>query len=110
MIVISDYTLEEKNGAYHVHSNEKLPCPICQEEMRLLGTKQRKLQRADGTWMTLYIRRFYCFTCKKVHHELPDIIVPYKRHGTKAIENVINNDDEYPPVMEESTVNRIQNW
>ena len=110
MVVISDYTLEEKNGLHHVHSNEKLPCPICQSEMRLIGSKRRKVQQADGTWIILVIRRFYCFQCKKVHHELPDILVPYKRHSAKSIEAVINEDEELPVSMEESTIQRIQDW
>jgi len=111
MIVISDYTLkEDKNGLTHVHSNETNPCPDCQREMMQLGTKRRKVRRADGTWMILLIRRFYCFQCKRVHHELPDIIVPYKRHGAQTIENVINKNEETPVIMEESTIKRIENW
>ena len=110
MIIISDYILEEKDGLTHVRSNETLPCPICQREMRLIGTKRRKVQRSDGAWMTLLIRRFYCYPCKRVHHELPDIIVPYKRHSAKSIEGIINKDEETPVLMEESTINRIQNW
>ena len=110
MIMISNYTLEEKDGMYHVHSNEDLPCPICQSKMRLLGTKRRKVKQADGTWMILLIRRFYCYPCKRVHHELPDILVPYKRHGARAIEAVINDDEEIPINMEESTIDRFQSW
>lgn len=107
MIVISDYTIVEKDGLHHVHSNETLPCPICQGKMRLLGTKRRKVQRADGTWMILLIRRFYCYPCKRIHHELPDILVPYKRHAAESIESVINEDEELPAAMEESTIKRI---
>jgi len=110
MVIITNYTLEEKGGLTHVHSNETQPCPICQRRMRLLGTKRRKLKQADGTRIILLIRRFYCDPCHRVHHELPDIVVPYKRHGAKAIESVINKDEEIPVIMEESTIKRLQNW
>jgi hypothetical protein len=37
----------------------------------------------------LVIRRLYCETCKRIHHELPDCVVPYKRYSKEVIENIV---------------------
>ena len=111
MISTSEYILEKKNGMYYVQSNKQQVCTICQRKMGRLGRKRRKVKQADGTWIVLFVRRFYCEPCKKVHHELPDIIVPYKRHKAESIEAVINEEtDEIPVEMDASTINRLQNW
>jgi hypothetical protein len=47
--------------------------------------------------------------CRKIHHELPDIVAPYKRHCAETIENVIENTLEAVP-CDDSTVWRIQSW
>ena len=46
---------------------------------------------ADGSVEVLIIRRLRCREekCRKIHHELPDILVPYKRHCAETIENII---------------------
>ncbi|WP_307545897.1 DUF6431 domain-containing protein [Paenibacillus sp. V4I5] len=31
----------------------------------------------------LVIRRLHCSQCLKIHHELPDCIVPYKRYESE---------------------------
>ena len=111
MVITSDYILEKKNGLYYVRSNEQHRCPGCQGGMGKLGRKRRKVKQADGTWMTLFVRRFNCIPCNRIHHELPDIIVPYKRHKAASIEAVINDaEDEIPLEMDISTMNRLQNW
>ena len=111
MVTTSDYILKQKNGLNYVQSKADQVCPICQAKMERLGRKRRKVKQADGTWIVLFIRRFKCSPCKKIHHELPDIIVPYKRHKAASIEAVINNDqDEIPIEMDASTINRLHSW
>lgn len=34
-----------------------------------------------------------CGQCRKIHHELPDYIVPYKRYESECIEQVIDESD-----------------
>ena len=31
------------------------------------------------------VRRLRCLDCKKISHELPDMVVPYKRHESDII-------------------------
>ena len=111
MVYTSNYTLKEKKGRYCVQSNEEQHCPDCQEKMRFIGTKRRGIKEADGNKKTLMVRRFFCFPCDNIHHELPDIVVPYKRHSAKSHEIVINKEEADIPInMEESTANRIKEW
>jgi hypothetical protein len=57
----------------------------------------------------LLIRRLACSECGKKHHELPDILVPYKRHCAATVENIIT-DGEDSACCEESTIRRIRQW
>ncbi len=53
------------------------------------------------------IRRLICGRCGRLHHELPDIVVPYKRHSAQTIEAMISGSE----VGEEKrTVQRIVAW
>lgn len=57
--------------------------------------------------MELIIRRLKCLECNKIHHELPDILVPYKRYRIEGIEAALNEDTELAVSADEST---IRNW
>jgi Domain of unknown function (DUF6431) len=55
------------------------------------------------------IRRMQCKECERIHHELPDIIVPYKRYEAASIEQVVTEPN--PAVaVDESTLRRLRNW
>lgn len=56
------------------------------------------------------IRRMRCIECYRIHHELPDILVPYKRHVGESIEAVLNRDSELSISAEQSTLGRWRNW
>lgn len=56
------------------------------------------------------IRRLGCKPCKQVHHELPDILVPYKRYSSKSIEAVVTGEKDLSVVADESTINRWKRW
>lgn len=50
-----------------------------------------------------------CEQCQRIHHELPDILVPYKRYDRDSIEKMITEPS--PSVAaDESTLRRIRNW
>lgn len=56
------------------------------------------------------IRRFQCQQCWKIHHELPDLLVPYKRYEASVIEGCL---EEYEPLVlevDELTVSRWISW
>jgi hypothetical protein len=71
--------------------------------------RQRKLVSDDEKKMTLLIRRLFCPECGRIHHELPDCIVPYKRHCAATIEKIIDDKAEEPP-CESKTIRRIKTW
>ena len=73
------------------------------------GTRQRVLYKNDEDRQILVFRRLYCQECKRIHHELPDCIVPYKRYSADVIENIINNQTEAAPCPDD-TVRRIRGW
>lgn len=59
----------------------------------------------------LIIRRLFCNSCSRIHHELPGIIVPYKRYSAEVIEEILSEKEEtesYP--CETSTAHRIRIW
>ena len=56
------------------------------------------------------IRRLRCSQCKRVHHELPDILVPYKRYGSESIEAVVSEEDTLTVAADESTIRRWKRW
>lgn len=60
--------------------------------------------------MVLVIRRLKCKGCGRVHHELPDILVPYKRYSSESIEAVIAGDSELTVAADESTIGRWKEW
>jgi len=70
----------------------------------------RKYINGIGDNVALMIRRLRCSLCKRVHHELPDILVPYKRYGSESIEAVIGEEDTLTVAADESTIRRWKRW
>ncbi len=56
------------------------------------------------------VRRLRCSSCNKIHHELPDLLVPYKRHESKSIEAAVSEDVSLSVAADESTINRWKQW
>ena len=52
-----------------------------------------------GILEILVIRRLRCKEpiCRKIHHELPDCLYPYKRHCAETIEKIIADEVETTP-------------
>ena len=111
MVNISNYRLEHHGGFYYVISLEASCCPICGKALILRGYRQRKLiDSIDGNEqkIILVIRRLRCGECNRIHHELPDRIVPYKRHCAETIEKITTGSDE--AVCENRFASRILAW
>jgi len=83
-------------------------CPVCSKPLSARGRRRRALNGDDGDKIILMIRRLLCIECNRIHHELPDCVVPYKRHCAKTIENVINGGTDAP--CESRTITRILAW
>ncbi|MDR1073571.1 MAG: DUF6431 domain-containing protein [Treponema sp.] len=94
---------------FYVESTEASVCPVCGGVLIRCGTRKRGIILANGKKIVLVIRRLYCEVCKRIHHELPDIIIPYKRHCAETIENIIIGGSENLP-YEERTIQRVKSW
>ncbi len=93
-----------------VKSAEQNSCPICNGQFEVIGTRKRTLITSAGDKIILVIRRLRCLDCRKIHHELPDIVVPYKRHASESIETAVTGDENLSVAADESTINRWRNW
>ena len=74
------------------------------------GSKRRKRINSSGESQTLVIRVIKCLNCKRIHHELPDILVPYKRYDMESIEAVINEGTSLDVAADDSTISRWKKW
>ena len=112
VIIIARYHLAEKtSGQFRsVVSEESVPCPCCVGELRCIGSRLRGYLDEFGVKEILSIRRLRCLTCRKIHHELPDRLVPYKRYEAKVLERVRSEGPEAVPEIDISTVNRWRQW
>ena len=61
-------------------------CPHCEGSLTVIGSRPRTRRPPDGTRQILIIRRLYCEACERIHHELPDCLVPYKRYDAESLE------------------------
>lgn len=88
VIIIASYRLSVKSsGKYRsVVSEEIVPCPCCLGILKCIGSRLRGCLDEFGVREILSIRRLRCQSCKKIHHELPDRMVPYRRYEAKVLE------------------------
>jgi len=95
MIMTSNYEeWTDDEGRLHIRSKEKAACPVCQGKLKVRDSKPRTVKFRDKTGKTkLVIRRLYCENCDTLHSELPDKVIPYKRHARETIEAIINEDE-----------------
>ena len=49
-------------------------------------------------------------SCSKIHHELPDLLVPYKRYDAESIEGVVAEPARKDIAADESTLLRWRTW
>ncbi|CAB3389576.1 conserved protein of unknown function [Kyrpidia spormannii] len=87
-----------------------MPCPCCEGALGVIGSRRRGCVRASGEKIQLIIRRLRCGRCRRIHHELPDILVPYKRHEALGIEAAVSEPPADHVGAEESTLRRWRHW
>jgi hypothetical protein len=79
--------------------------------LKVIGSRNRKYINEAGEKVVLRIRRLRCCACSRIHHELPDILVPYKRYDSSSIEAVVIDDSSSMVVSaDESTLRRWKTW
>jgi hypothetical protein len=105
-------SLNIAKSVFFVRSAEVVPCPCCGEALEVIGSRKRicKQSGCDDIWLN--IRRMRCVSksCGKIHHELPDILVPYKRYATEHIEQVISTSTPIDVAVDEATLYRWRCW
>ena len=94
---------------FFVINKESSYCPICGELLLFRSWRSRGIIDSDGKKIKFFIRRMSCAPCNRIHHELPDCMVPYKRHCAETIEKITSGRHENAP-CEGRTINRILAW
>lgn len=116
MICIENYHLisDKSRSWYYVKSLENSICPICSSsKLASIGSRQRKVLDGNGETLLLVIRRLRCRNCNRIHHELPDLIVPYKRYSSEEIETIIESEpgnSACETCCENSSIYRLRRW
>lgn len=95
---------------FFVRSMEQIPCPCCGERLSVIGSRRRKYLTSQSLPQVLVIRRLKCCHCGQTHHEIPDILVPYKRYAREAIEPVVAVEPSLSVAADESTLSRWRQW
>ncbi len=95
---------------FFVRSGEQHYCPCCDGSLRAFSSRRRGFIDSAGEHVALFIRRLKCSKCGRVHHELPDILVPYKRYSSESIEAIITGASTLSVAADESTINRLRTW
>ena len=108
MVNISAYRLVVQGVFLFVMSYETSICPDCGGVLSVRGRRARMLIDSAGTKVIYQIRRLYCALCRHLHHELPDCIVPYKRHCAETIEKAINRGHDAP--IDDRALRRFRIW
>ena len=68
-------------------------------ELKVIGSRKRKMIDTGGETVRLVVRRLRCVNenCRRIHHELPDVVIPYKMHTAATFEKIIANDFQDTP-------------
>lgn len=85
-------------------------CPCCSDPFDVIGSRKRSWYKSSGDRAKLIIRRLRCKRCKRIHHELPDILVPYKRYDAESIEGVVSDPPREDVAADEATLYRWKAW
>ncbi|MDF2652091.1 MAG: hypothetical protein K0Q73_7896 [Paenibacillus sp.] len=97
--------------AFFVRCAEVVPSPCCGEQFKIIGSRERICKQATGESIILIVRRLRCLNCRRIHHELPDCLVPYKRYESTCVEHVISNEVEASTIAaDDTTLYRWRNW
>ena len=112
MIIVSLYRKEDRNGKVYIRTDKEPICPICSSALRVIGSRERKVIEMNGNRQSYVIRRLRCKNCETVHHELPDLLIPYKRHCANTIEQIIAKHEPFgvATTPQSNTVRRVKQW
>jgi hypothetical protein len=95
---------------FFVRSAEQHICPVCEHDLIVIGSRRRIGRKPTGNRVTYIIRRLRCIGCERIHNELPDLLVPYKRYEASCIEAVLSKGQDLVVAADESTLYRWRGW
>ena len=95
---------------FFVRCAESSPCPCCSEDLKVIASRKRKFKNSSGDTRVLIIRRLRCTNCKRIHHELPDCLVPYKRYESASIERMVTKIESPDVAADDATFYRLRKW
>lgn len=98
----------KRSLGFWVKGTEEVPCPCCTERLEIIGSRERKVRGEGGELRRLVIRRLRCTGCRKIHHELPDLLVPYKRYESACIEQTVTEPEASVTVCAETST--LRRW
>lgn len=106
--IISSMKIE--NLVFFIRSAEQHICPVCEHDLFVVGSRRRFGRKPTGERVTYIIRRLRCLGCERIHHELPDLLIPYKRYESVCFESVLSNELTSDVAADESTLYRWHVW
>ncbi len=92
-----------------VTGEEELSCPCCGGDLKYRDRRQRKALNESGDWVIYRLRRLRCLDCGKLHTELPDFLLPYKRYCRAVFEEVLSGKKPDIP-LETRTHGKFRAW
>lgn len=95
---------------FFVRSAEQHICPVCEHDLFVIGSRGRKGRKPTGEQITYRIRRLRCKGCGRIHHELPDLLIPYKHYEAECLESVLSQGQSSDVATDESTLYRWKVW
>ena len=95
---------------FFVRCAESVPCPCCENDLKVIGSRKRKVRMVCEQIKILIIRRLRCVNCSRIHHELPDFLVPYKRYESAGIEKVVLESEISDLSADDATLYRLRKW
>ncbi|WP_240697229.1 DUF6431 domain-containing protein [Sporolactobacillus sp. THM19-2] len=87
-----------------------MPCPCCGEKLNVIGSRRRNYRERSGEKKVLVIRRLRCTDCQKIHHELPDFLVPYKRYQADCLEKALSEPETCDIAADNAMIYRWEKW
>lgn len=107
--------LVERVCVFFVRGGGQVPCPLCGSELNCFGTRMRGCIQPDGERILISLRRLRCSgeSCQRIHHELPNCLVPYKRHACSSLEiacTPLAEPHRIDVSAETSTIRRWKRW
>lgn len=91
---------------FTIDSRDRKVCPLCCGSLFVRGSRRRKVKEVDGKVAIYRLKRFKCKKCGKMHTEIPDCIIPYKRYSAEVIETELTGGSNQSCPAEKSTIRR----